>query len=262
MAVGAPGSSGPETLVVGHGAPTTVLAHGLGGSIAETRPFAGGLAGTRVLYAARGHACSPGTGSVTYDLLGRDLEAVAGEYGATRALGVSMGAAALLSLLAREPDRLERAVLFLPPVLDAPRGPVEGRTALAGALERADRDEVTALVAAEVPPDLRDAAGAYVRARVSRMLGAPQLPTVIRALAGQAAVPSREPLRRVATQVLLLAQEQDIVHPGQVARELAEVLPHTRLVVFDRPGVVFRERHRLRELVVGFLDGPSGRAAA
>jgi len=26
-------------------------------------------------------------------------------------------------------------------------------------------------------------------------------------------------------------------------------------VVFDRPGVVWRERRRLRELVTGFLDG-------
>ena len=49
--------------------------------------------------------------------------------------------------------------------------------------------------------------------------------------------------------MLLLAQEGDPLHPAQVARELAAVLPRARLVVFDRPGVVFRERERLRALV-------------
>jgi len=40
-----------------------------------------------------------------------------------------------------------------------------------------------------------------------------------------------------------------------VARDLAAALPKARLVVFDAPGVVLRERARLRGLVTEFLNG-------
>jgi hypothetical protein len=35
---------------------------------------------------------------------------------------------------------------------------------------------------------------------------------------------------------------------------LAAVLPKARLVVFDQPGVVLRERRRLRALITDFLN--------
>ena len=67
-----------------------VAAHGLGASIAETRPLLSGVAGTRVFYAARGHGGSPlPDGPFDYDGLGRDLEQVADASGAARALGVA-----------------------------------------------------------------------------------------------------------------------------------------------------------------------------
>ena len=247
-----------EVLVAGRGAPVTVVAHGLGGSIRETRPLAGGLAGSRVLYAARGHGGSPlGDEPVTYDLLGRDLAALADAHGATRALGVSMGAGALLALLAREPDRFERVVLFLPAALDRPRDPAAARRAerLAGALEAGDRALVQSLVAAELPPDLADPVQAYVRARTDFLLASPGVAAVLRSLLAAEPVPDRGVLGAVRAQVLVLAQEGDALHPAQVARELVAVLPKARLHVFDRPGAAFRERVRLRELVVGFLDG-------
>ena len=245
-----------EVLVAGTGAPVTVVAHGLGGSIRETRPLVGGVAGSRVFYAARGHGSSPlGPEPVTYDLLGRDLGAVAAEHGATRALGVSMGAGAVLSLLAREPARFERVVLFLPAALDRPRDPAGAARAgdLATALEAHDRERVGALVAAELPPDLPGPVRAYVRARTDFLLASPGVAAVLRSLPGSRPVDDRGALGAVSAEVLVLAQEGDALHPAQVARDLAAVLPEARLEVFDRPGVVFRERARLRELVVGFL---------
>ena len=58
----------------------------------------------------------------------------------------------------------------------------------------------------------------------------------------------------MTAQVLVLAQEDDALHPAQVARDLSALLPRARLVVFDRPGMLLRERTRLRELVPAALS--------
>lgn len=246
-------------LVTGSGAPVTVAAHGLGASLAETRPLLGGVTGTRVLYAARGHGDSPlPAGPFDYDVLGEDLEQVADAHAATRALGVSMGAGALLSLLARRPDRFERVVLFLPAAIDRPRTDQAVRrvAALAAALDAGQADVVERLVLEELPEDLRaqPAVAAYARTRTSYLLSCPGVAVALRALPGVTPVGDRSRLAAVSAQVLLLAQEGDPLHPAQVARDLSAVLPKARLVVFAQPGVVFRERTRLRAEVTGFLN--------
>lgn len=250
----------PE-LVTGSGRPVTVVAHGLGASLAETRPLVGGVPGTRVLYAARGHGDAPLPDEpYDYDVLGRDLEQVADAHGATRALGVSMGAGALLSLLARRPDRFERVVLLLPAALDRPRSEAAVRRSalLAAALRAQDRDAVAAAVSQELPEDLRElsAARAYVRVRTGHLLASPGVAVALEQLPRSTPVPDRSALSAVTAEVLLLAQEGDALHPAQVARELAAVLPRARLVVFGRPGMVFRERARLRAETSGWLGGP------
>jgi pimeloyl-ACP methyl ester carboxylesterase len=68
-------------------------------------------------------------------------------------------------------------------------------------------------------------------------------------------VPDRTALAAVSADVLVLAQEGDPLHPADVGRQLAAVLPRARLVVFEHPGVVFRERARLRELISSHLAG-------
>src|SRR5256714_8186855 len=111
-----------ECLATGSGEPVTVFAHGLAGGIADTRPLGSGVTGRKVSFQFRGHgqsASPPGRG--TYADLARDLRAVADLYGATRALGVSLGAGALCRLLADNPGRFDRLVFFLPAVLDQPR---------------------------------------------------------------------------------------------------------------------------------------------
>src|SRR5206468_390784 len=103
---------GLTAVVTGSGEPVTIAAHGLGGSVAETRPLLGGVSGTRVFYAGRGHSGDV-PAPFSYADLGDDLLALADEHEATRALGVSMGSGALLSVLARHPDRFEKVVCFL-----------------------------------------------------------------------------------------------------------------------------------------------------
>jgi pimeloyl-ACP methyl ester carboxylesterase len=241
--------------VTGSGDPVTVAAHGLGASVAETRPLLSGVHGRRVFYAARGHAGDV-PGPFSYADLGDDLLRVADECGAMRALGVSMGTGALWSLLARIPDRFERVVSFLPGAVDRPRADdaVRRLEQLALAVESGDLDAVTTLVAEDVPPDLRGAAAAYISGRARFLVESPGIAVAVRSLPAVTPVPDRSALGAVSAEVLVLAQEGDPLHPVQVARDLAAVLPKARLVVFDRPGVVFRERARLRSLIREFLN--------
>ena len=244
---------GLTPLVTGTGDPVTVAAHGLGASVAETRPLLSGVAGRRVFYAARGH---DGTvpAPFTYRDLGADLLRVADEHGATRALGVSMGSGALLAVLAGQPERFERVVSFLPAALDRPRRDeaVRRMAALADALERGDRPAVEAFVAAELPPDVDGAS--YVRSRARFLVESPGIAVAVRSLPDVTPVDDRSVLGAVSAEVLVLAQEGDPLHPAQVARDLAAALPDARLTVFAQPGVVFRERPRLRSLIAAFLN--------
>lgn len=247
-----------EVLVTGAGAPVTLLAHGLGASLAETRPLASGVPGTRVLYSAQGHGRSPiGAGPLTYGVLADDLLAVADEYGATQALGVSMGAGTLLTALRRQPDRFDRVVLFLPAVLDTRRSdPAVLRLRdLALAVEQQDRATVLEQVLAELPDDLGPVGTSYAQSRTDILLDSPDLVRVLRELVEHVPVPDGTALAAVTAEVLVLAQEGDALHPAQVARELVGLLPRSRLAVFERPGVVFRERARLRALIAGWLGG-------
>jgi 3-oxoadipate enol-lactonase len=243
------------TLVAGTGGPVTVVAHGLGASLAETRPLLSGVPGTRVFLQARGHGPAPAAVVPGYGELAADLALVADEHQATQALGVSMGAATILRLLSTAPDRLDRVVLFLPAALDAPRKDhaVRHVAALATALQAGDRGAVREAVRSELPDGLAGT-DAYVRARTDFLLASPGLPALLAALPDDVPVQDRSALSSVTADVLLLAQEGDPLHPAQVARELAAVLPRARLVVFEQPGVLFRERTRLRDLIVGHLS--------
>jgi pimeloyl-ACP methyl ester carboxylesterase len=235
----------------------TVAAHGLGASITETRPLLSGVRGRRVFYAARGH-----DGTVpppfTYRDLGADLLAVADAHAATRALGVSMGCGALLSLLSMHPDRFDKVVCFLPGAIDRPRTDEAVRRfgSLVAALGAGDLEAVRRFVADEIPGELRERPGvaSYIDTRARFLLDAPGIPVAVASLPPVTPVDDRSVLASVAADVLVLAQEGDPLHPAQVGRDLAAVLPRARLVVFDQPGVVLRERLRLRTLITDFLN--------
>lgn len=246
-----------EVLVTGAGAPTTVFAHGLGGGIADTRPLGSGVAGTRVFLAFRGHGTSTG-GPVptwTYADLATDLAAVADAHRATRALGVSLGAGALCRLVARDPVRFDRLVLFLPAVLDTPRAAParQAFTALADAVDAGDAAALEALVGAEVPASHAGtpAARAYVRARAASLRATGS--AALRALPDLVAVDDVDALRAVTAPTLVLGCEGDPLHPVEVAERLASVLPHATLHVHPTPGVLWTDRPLLRARIAGFL---------
>jgi pimeloyl-ACP methyl ester carboxylesterase len=247
-----------EQLVTGAGAPVTVFAHGLAGDISGTRPLGSGVAGRRVFFHFRGHGRSDAPpGPWDFGDLVADLRAVADPAGATRAVGVSMGAAALCRLLAATPDRFERVVLYLPAPLDGVRPPAAATRLdrLLAAIASGEAAMVAEAVEAELPPSVRNtpAGWSHLRQRVEQLQRhglAPQLDTLWRA----PAIPDDRVLRTVTARVLVIGCVGDEVHPATVAERLARLIPGAQLHVYDRPAVLWTNRSELRERISAFLN--------
>ena len=249
--------SGLEQLVSGAGSPVTVFAHGLAGDITGTRPLGSAVAGTRVFFHFRGHGRSGAPpGPWTFGDLAGDLRAVADEAGATRAVGVSMGAGALCRLLAETPDRFERVVLFLPAPLSGVR-PVAAVDRLARLFAALESDSAAALAEAvegEMPPSVRSSPDgvAYLRRRVEQLRRdglAPELATLWREPVADLAA-----LAGVTARVLVIGCVGDELHPVSVAARLAGAFPHVTLHVYDRPAVLWTNRADLRDRISSFLN--------
>ena len=247
-----------EQLVTGVGEPVTVFAHGLAADISGTRPLGSAVTGRRVFFHFRGHGRSDAPpGPWDFGELAADLRAVADLAGAGRALGVSMGAAALCRLLAETPDRFERAVLYLPAPLDGRRPPAAAARLqrLLAALDTGEAAAIAEAVELELPPSVRNtpAGWGYLRQRVEQLQRdglAPQLETLWRA----PAVADDTALRAVHVPVLVIGCVGDEVHPVAVAERLAGLMPQAALHVYDRPAVLWTNRAELRERISAFLN--------
>lgn len=252
------GPTGPlEILTSGDGEPRSVFAHGLAGSIPTTRPYAGQVPGARTFLHFRGHGRSPAPdGRWEYADLAAELWAVADHVGATRALGISMGAGALCAGLASDPDRFERVVLVLPAVLDQRRddAAMAGFAQLADHIERGDQQAVAEHLLAAEPAGVADdpAAQHWASGQAQRLLGT-GVARALRSLPHRTPVTDRAVLARVRVPVLLLAQEGDPAHPASIARELAQVLPAAALRVLPPGGIMWRHRSEVRDLIGDFL---------
>jgi pimeloyl-ACP methyl ester carboxylesterase len=247
-----------EQLVTGDGAPVTVFAHGIGSGIAETRPLGSAVQGRKVFFHFRGHgqSATPG-GRWTYTDLARDLRAVADLSGATRALGVSLGAGALTRLLADNPGRFERAVFFLPAALDTPRPPAaqERLSALLEAIDAGDTAAVADVISQEIPAQVRNtpAVWAFLRQRLDQLMR-DGLGAGLAGLPEQAAIDDRTALAAVTADCLVISCRGDDLHPVAVAEQLAEALPRTELHIYDRPGILWTQRADLRARISSFLN--------
>lgn len=260
-----PGPAGSlEALTTGRGEPHTLFVHGLAGSITSTRPYASAVRGTRSFVHLRGHGSSPmPSGEWGYAELGEEVRAAADAVGARRALGVSMGAGALLALLAQDPDRFDRVVLVIPAALDKPRADpgMSGLSRLADRLEAGDVDGAAAEVLAEQPSEVRDDPAvidwSQDRARELASWGE-GLVRALRVVPGATPIDgsARTALSAVRCPVLVLAQVDDPVHPVAVAEEIAAALPDGILRVMGPGGIMWAHRHDSRELVGGFLSAP------
>ncbi len=246
--------------VVGSGEPVTVVAHGLTGSRHDWAPLAPLVPGTAVLFDFRGHGDSdrPAAGAYAMDDFAADIDAVAAHYGATRLVGVSLGAGAGLRLLAARPDRFERLLFALPARLD-PRSPERDRLLrLAKRLEAAEVADVAAQVVAEEERsgeyDGRATARETRRMALLRMNGE-GVPRAIRQALDDP--PLRDPtsLDRITAPALVIGQEGDPVHAAAVARGLAADLPNAELLLYPDRFTLVRDIASLTERVASFLAG-------
>lgn len=246
-----------EFATVGSGVPATVFAHGLAGSIQTTRPFGSGVRGSRTFFHFRGHGASVAVETPwTYAALAGELRAVADHVVATQALGVSMGAGALCSLLAAAPLRFERLVFVMPAVLDRPRTD-DGLDRLVEMAQCADNRDVEGLAALllegeDVSVRTKPAVQLWCRRQAGMLVGTP-VSRALRALLTAVPLPDRAVLAAVTAPVLVIAQEQDPAHPVWVAEQLAASLPNARLEVMAPGGLLWRHRGKMRDLIGGFL---------
>jgi len=251
-----------ERLVTGVGEPVTVFAHGLGGDIAGTRPLGSAVTGRRVFFHFRGHGRSDApVGPWTFGDLADDLRAVADQAGATRALGVSMGAGALARLLAETPGRFQKVVFYLPAPLDGARpAAAEARVErLLAAVESGEAASIAAAVEFELPASVRNTptGWSYLRQRVEQ-LQRDGLAAELTTLWHEPAVSDEEALRAFRGEALVLGCLGDEVHPAAWAERLAALLPSAALHVYDRPAVLWTNRAELRERISAFLNDPAG----
>ncbi|MGH8837038.1 MAG: hypothetical protein ACRDWG_18885 [Actinomycetes bacterium] len=153
------------------------------------------------------------------------MRAIADHTGATRAVGVSLGAGALNTLLAETPQRFERLVFFLPAVLDRPRrdAALDRLHAMAGRVDDRDVDGLAALLLAEQPDGVRDRADAQVlvRRQARALVGTP-VSAALRQLPDQVPIGDRAVLAAVTAPALVIAQLGDSAHPVWVAEQLAD----------------------------------------
>lgn len=236
----------------GSGAPVTLVAPGLGATPGEARIPASGLSGTRVVATFPSHGDAPDAPADywTYPTISADLELVADEVGATRAVGVSMGAGGLTALLTRRPDRFDRVALLLPAALDKPRATpaMWAFEQLADAVEAGDLDGLRKLVAAEVPAGI--AVGEHISSRVDALL---RLGGALRTLPEQVPTNDAALLQRVSAAALVIGAVGDPMHPEQVARDVAAALPNGRLELIDSPAPLLTHRREVRSLLVDFF---------
>jgi pimeloyl-ACP methyl ester carboxylesterase len=245
--------------VEGDGEPVTVLAHGLTNNRNELAAFTPLVPGTKVRFDFRGHghSSSPPSGYRFADLA-RDVDAVASAFGATVAVGTSLGAGALGNLVCRVPDRFERMVWLMPAGLDR-HFSIAGRyRALAGDLEGKTPQEALDAVLND-PGRAAEYLDTPWRLEVDRVLWQHDDPDgLARAIRGAVEdwpIPDRELLRDVPIPTLIVCIEGDDIHPAELGRILAGLLPNAELLVYGGQEELFAQIPALVARVSSFIAG-------
>jgi len=245
--------------VDGEGVPVTVLAHGLTNTCRELVQLTPLVVGTKVRFCFRAHGHSGPASSGRYGFadFARDLEAVASAYGATRAVGTSLGAGAICRLLASRPERFERMVFLLPAGLDRPFRHKARFQRMADILETMPRD--LALEALLYDPERLEV---YTRApwvrefdrlRWAEVRDPAALGPAIRQVIEDTPVRDRDVLRAVTAPVLILCREGDPIHPAEVGQAMAGLFPNAELVTFPDEVAMFQAMPELVQKVNTFL---------
>jgi pimeloyl-ACP methyl ester carboxylesterase len=243
--------------VDGEGDPVTVVAHGLTNNCRELAALTPMVPGTKVRFDFRGHGRSsaPENG-YRFDDLARDLDAVATAYGATRAVGTSLGAGAIANLVSRDPDRFERMVWLLPAALDLPFGFKDRYLELAASLDGKTPEEALAVIVSD-PERVAQYVQTPWRLEMDKVMWEHLHPEgvarAIREVIEDWPVPDRELLRKVTTPTLLICIEGDDIHPAELGRILHDLLPSSELLMFESETALFQAIPMLVQRVGEFL---------
>lgn len=246
--------------VDGSGDPVTVFAHGITNNCTELSAFTPLLAGTKVRFDFRGHgqSSSPPQGAYRFKDFARDVQAVADAYGATRAVGTSLGAGAICHWLLERPDRFERLVFLLPAGLDRPFRHKELYLGMADLLERVPLEEAVATMIADparrVDYERIEWLEEFDRANLMRInpIGVPR---AIRDIVDDWPVQDREMLSVIEAPTLLIAREGDVVHPMVVATELLRILPNAELMAYETSADMIADLGNILARVTAHLTG-------
>jgi 3-oxoadipate enol-lactonase len=249
--------------VEGGGDPITVFAHGLTNSCVELAAFTPMAPGTKVRFCFRGHAHSgtPEPGHYRFADFADDVDAVARAYGATHAVGTSLGQGAITHLLGEDPTRFERLVFILPAALDVPLTEHGRFDHVADLLETLTTAEAVARIVGEsghagdyeAKPWLRE-----LDMFLWQDLNAVGVARAIREVTRDVAIADRELLRRVTAPTMLLCQEGDELHPIELGEILADVIPNAELVVMGSQDELLEQLPQLVARVAAFLGSADG----
>jgi 3-oxoadipate enol-lactonase len=244
--------------VEGEGDPVTVFAHGLTNSCMELAAFTPMAPGTTIRFCFRGHAHSgtPDPGHYRFADFADDLDAVARAYGATRAVGTSLGQGAIAHLLGRDPDRFERLVFVMPAALDLQLADHARFDRVADLLETLPVDEAIHRIVADSKrvadydekPWLRE-----LDLFLWQDLNAVGVARAIREITRDVAIADRDLLRKVTAPTLILCQEGDDIHPVELGYLLTELMPNTELIVLRSENELMARLPELVARVSSFL---------
>ena len=245
--------------VEGDGEPVSILAHGLTNNRNELAAFTPLVPGTKVRFDFRGHgrSSSPPTGYRFTDFA-RDVDAVASAFSATVAIGTSLGAGAIGNLVCRVPERFERMVWLLPAGLDLPFPLKDRYHALAGDLEGKTAEEALDAILND-PQRVAEYLETPWRLEIDRVMwqhGDPDgLGRAIHGVVEDRPIPDREMLRAVRIPTLIVCIEGDEIHPAELGRILADLMPEAELVVYESQTALFEQLPALVARVSSFIAG-------
>ncbi|MGA9160475.1 MAG: alpha/beta fold hydrolase [Actinomycetota bacterium] len=247
--------------VEGAGEPVTVFAHGLTNNRNELAAFTPVVPGTKVRFDFRGHGRSSAPAdpkAFRFEDFARDVDAVAGAFGASVAVGTSLGAGAIGNLVCRVPDRFERMVWLLPAGLDLPFGLAARYHLLAEDLVGKTPEEALESV-------LNDPAraAAYLetpwRLELDRVMWQHDDPDGLsRAIHGVMEdwpIPVRELLRDVRIPTIIVTIEGDEIHPAELGGILSALLPNAELIAFESQEDLLRRIPELVSRISAFIAG-------
>jgi len=244
-----------------------VLLHGLGGDLSQLWGVTAGEVGGRpapILAAdarEHGRTLSANVGPLSFEMMAQDVTSLADnlQLGPKLVLvGVSMGAAAALSVATQNPGRVHGLVLLRPAWLNQPlpdnlrvfpevarllraEGPVRGRAIFQESGRYREIEAISPSGAASLLGQF-DQPGA--EARVRRLEEMPS------------SVPYQDPrsVRGLSAPVLVIGAPSDPVHPMSYAEELASLVPGSRLAFLtSRDYSPERNRADLEAAVNAFL---------